>query len=534
MEKRRGNKVHYFIRKTKYFILLVLFIILISVSVSGQKINPDGYNKFYYPNGQISSEGNMKNGKPDGYWKTYYVTGILKSEGLRVNHELDSLWVFYNQLGDTIEKINYKYGKKNGFDFRYGYDVKKNATYKGYISSRELYLNDKKEGTTYYYYSNKAIKRKENYVNGKLQGLAYEYLENGEINTLLEYNNGYLINREKINRKDKNNLKQGIWKEFYKNGKIHIEKNFLDDKLNGYYKEYDERGNLKLTLQYIDNKIVKDNVSETDQIEIRNKYDSSGILIESGAYLKNIPVGIQRKYSKEGNVISAQVNNNEGKIISKGIIDEKGIKKGPWIDFYENGSKKDQGNYSENKRKGTWTFYDKKNKIEQDGNYRNGRINGTWKWYYPSGNLLRVENYFNGKEDGPTIEYSDSGKILIKGEYISGEKENEWLYQIGDITQRGSYITGLKEGLWKSYFKDNTLQYEGNYVKGLADGKHKYYFPNGAIKEEQYYVMGSKEKVWKKYNQEGNIIITISYKNDIEKRINGVKVNLVPDVKRIK
>jgi len=44
MEKRRGSKVHYFIRKTKYFILLVLFIILISVSASGQKINPDGYN----------------------------------------------------------------------------------------------------------------------------------------------------------------------------------------------------------------------------------------------------------------------------------------------------------------------------------------------------------------------------------------------------------------------------------------------------------------------------------------------------------
>ena len=55
----------------------------------------------------VSSEGLIKNGKPEGFWKSYYVTGIKKSEGKRTNFLLDSIWVFYDQAGDTTEKINY-------------------------------------------------------------------------------------------------------------------------------------------------------------------------------------------------------------------------------------------------------------------------------------------------------------------------------------------------------------------------------------------------------------------------------------------
>ena len=66
----------------------------------------NGYQIFKYPNGAVSSEGIMKDGKPEGFWKSYYVTGIKKSEGKRTNFLLDSIWIFYDQAGDTTEKIN--------------------------------------------------------------------------------------------------------------------------------------------------------------------------------------------------------------------------------------------------------------------------------------------------------------------------------------------------------------------------------------------------------------------------------------------
>jgi len=38
--------------------------------------------------------------------------------------------------------------------------------------------------------------------------------------------------------------------------------------------------------------------------------------------------------------------------------------------------------------------------------------------------------------------------------------------------------------------------------------------------------MGIREKIWKKYDPEGNLVMTITYKNDEEQRINGIKINL--------
>ena len=512
---------------------ILLLVFLVSSNLAGQGIISNGYNKFYYPNGQISSEGYMKNGKPDGYWKTYYVTGVLKSEGKRINHLLDSVWIFYNQVGDIIEKINFQYGKKSGYYYTYKYDSKNSS--EGYIASKELYINDKKEGSSSSYYSENRIHRTINYVNGKKQGIAFEYSENGTIISILEYHNNYLFNREKVNRADNNSLKQGIWKEFSPDGKIHFERTYLDDQLNGYYKEYDRNGNLIFAIRYENGKIINEKADETDEIEIRNTYDENGILVASGPFKENVPVGIHRKYRKDGNVTESTIYNDSGRIISTGIVNEKGEKEGDWTDFYPTGEKRDEGKYTNNKKSGTWKFYRLNGTVEQVGNYRNDRINGLWKWYYPNGYLLREEEYFLGKEDGLSVEYSDSADVIAKGEYINGEKEGEWYYNAGgDQIEKGNYITGLRENIWKYYFINGKLKYSGSYRQGLPDGKHKYFYENGLIKEEQYYEMGLRQKNWKKYDQDGNIILSISYKDDIEKRINGVKINLKEDIKRIK
>ena len=107
------------------------------------------YKKFNYKNGNISSEGFFKNNKPTGFWKSYYITGILKSEGKWNNNRLDSIWIFYNQIGDTIEKINYYLGKKNGYQYKYF----KIDDYKNIISSKELYVDGKRNDKSYFYYN---------------------------------------------------------------------------------------------------------------------------------------------------------------------------------------------------------------------------------------------------------------------------------------------------------------------------------------------------------------------------------------------
>src|SRR5512145_1989916 len=94
--------------------LILIFALMSAAAAAQGGAVKDGYQVFRYPNGTVSSEGNFKNGKADGFWKSYYVTGIKKSEGKYSSHLLDSVWVFFDQTGDTLEKINYLYGKKNG------------------------------------------------------------------------------------------------------------------------------------------------------------------------------------------------------------------------------------------------------------------------------------------------------------------------------------------------------------------------------------------------------------------------------------
>ncbi len=96
----------------KYYILLLVALCISFLSYA-QGDMADGYKVFKYPNGNISSEGTLKNGKPDGFWKSYFVTGVKKSEGKRRNFMLDSVWVFYMQTGDTLEKIDYLFGSLN-------------------------------------------------------------------------------------------------------------------------------------------------------------------------------------------------------------------------------------------------------------------------------------------------------------------------------------------------------------------------------------------------------------------------------------
>ncbi|MEZ4999861.1 MAG: hypothetical protein R2727_04070 [Bacteroidales bacterium] len=517
----------------KRLLILSSFIFAVAIfSCNGQGIDiEDGYHIFRYPNGTVSSEGNIKDGKPDGYWKSYWVTGIIKSEGRRRNFMLDSVWVFYTQTGDTLEKIDYLYGKKSGYYLKYKRDNLRGL----YVWSRELYANDRREGTAYQYYPDGSVNITIPYNDGKKDGLSKEYDREGRLITLYEYNDDFLISRQRINRTDKDGLKQGDWKEFYPDGKIKRELYYKNDLLHGYYREFNQAGIPVVTMLYDNGVIVEENVDDDPEIEIINRYDENGNLVYSGPYRGDVPVGIHREYNQQGAVSNSYIYNDSGTMMSAGIVDEEGNRQGPWRIFYEGGAVKETGSYLNNRRSGEWKFYSIDGKLVQVGGYRNGREEGTWIWYYDSGEMLREEDYYQGKRDGKFVEYAINGEILCSGEYADGEKNGHWVYTVGDQKEEGNYIIGLRDGVWNYFDREGNLLYKGNYIQDNPDGYHFYYRDDGKIKEEQYYSMGIRQRTWKKYDEDGIVYMTIVYKDDVERRINGVKVNLPEsDIKLIK
>ena len=435
--------------------ILFSVILLTGLIVSGQIANnsQEGYQVFRYPNGTISSEGLFMNGKAEGFWKSYYVTGIKKSEGRYRNFQLDSVWVFFDQSGDTIEKINYLFGKRNGYSYKY----KKDASEGLYISSRELFAGDRKEGTAYFYFPDGRIQQTLTYSNGKKEGLSREFDRNGNVITLFEYNNDFLISRERINRSDNKGLKQGVWKEFYPNGTIRSEKNYRDDLLHGYYKEYDNRGILVLTMLYDSGSIVKSEVEDQPDMRLRtnmmkttglNTADLSGIqcrLASTGNTVQTVRLKMHLFTTITAFSFLKALLTKPGNSTENGKISILKVLHGPKDSTLTAGGR------------GCGSFYNSSGKLEQTGSYNNGRPDGLWKWYYENGSLLREEEYFQGQRDGACTEYSQTGVIIAQGVYTDGEKNGQWKYNTGDNTEEGKYIVGLRDGLWKSFYPDGKL-----------------------------------------------------------------------------
>jgi uncharacterized protein len=510
---------------------IFLLTSIIFTNVTAQDAVRDGYQIFKYPNGTVSSEGLIRDGKPDGFWKSYYVTGVKKSEGKRTSFLLDSIWIFYDQAGDTLEKISYLYGKKNGYYLKY-----KNDSYLGlYVWSKELYAGDRKEGTAFLYYPDGKPQQSIPYLNGRREGLSREFDAQGNIITLYEYSNDFLISRQLINRTDSRGFKNGDWREFHPNGNVSKEMSYRDDQLHGYYREFDNRGRLTVTMLYDNGRLIEGQTNKDNEIEIINRYNESGNLIYSGPYRKETPVGIHREYDATGSISNSKIYSDDGLIISEGIVNEAGNRSGRWKDFYPDGTVQAEGSYSNNVRTGIWKFNNREGKTEQTGSFNNGRADGLWSWYYPDGTLLREEEYFQGRRDGSYTEYNSTGGIMVTGQYADGEKNGLWKFSSGDYSEEGNYIIGLMDGTWRSSYADGKQRFKGNYVQGNPNGTHYYYYPDGKVMEERYYDMGIREKTWKKYNEDGTPAISITYRRDIETAINGIRIKLPEsDVKIIK
>jgi antitoxin component YwqK of YwqJK toxin-antitoxin module len=482
-----------------------------------QEINPNGYNKFYYEDGQVSSEGTMRDGKPDGYWKTYYKNGMLKSEGNRENFELDSIWTFYSDSGKVAVQITYLEGRKNGI----------RRTFHENEIVEENFVDDVKQGTTMYYYPNGTLWKEINFVDGLEEGIGREYARSdGRVIKLMYYTKGFITDIEIINRIDKARMKQGKWIDFWENWNIKTEGEYKNDLKHGYFKQYSKDGVLLLTEKYIDG-ILQEDVAELAKLDIKTEYYPNGNVKIVASYKDDVPEGVRREYSEDGQVVAGYIFKS-GQVIGEGIIDDEGLRDGAWREYYPNGAVKSEGNYNKGKRIGQWKFYHPNGQLEQIGSYnKDGKEDGTWTWYFATGDLLREESYFNGMIDGYSVEYDEYGVVIAEGEYIEDYREGLWKFNYGDHKSEGEYLNGMRHGKWKNYYNNEVQSFEGEFIEDNPNGRHTWYWPSGIKKTEGRYIMGLKDGEWTKYNYDGTPFISILYENGMEKKYDGIRVRVL-------
>ena len=245
----------------------------------------------------------------------------------------------------------------------------------------------------------------------------------------------------------------------------------------GYIKEYFENGYLKFEGEYVNG----------ERNGKGKEYYKDGCLLFEGEYLNG-----KRWSGKAYNI------NKEKKYL---INDGKGFTKGFFGDFlyvgeFVNGERNGRGKED---------IMDILNDFEVfEGEYLNDRKNGKGEEYNISGYLEFEGEYLDDYRRKGKEYHSDNGDYILEfeGEYRYDRKWNGKGYD-----KNGNIIYELKNGNGKVkeyYFYGDKCNFEGEYLNDERNGKGKEYFFNGHIRFEGEYLndvrIKGKEYFHKLYN----------------------------------
>ncbi len=474
------------------------------------------FKQFTYPNGTVSSEGYLENGKPNGYWKSFNTNGMIMSEGNRVNFLLEGVWKFYDEQGKMKEEISYKEGKKHGRYRKYE---------QGILLSECFYDLERLDSISRWFYPTGQVKKSIPFVDDFEHGKGFDYDVDGTILGMQTYRSGVMVKNLKMNRTDSEGRKQGLHMEFYENGMTKWEGNYFNDLKDGYFKYYDKEGSLIKNERWIMGVLQQDD-ELAGRMRLKQIYnEEEGYVERVGAFRNGEMDGSHRVFDKNGNLVRNEIY-SLGKLIASGTLDSLGRREGEWLTFYEKGELKSKGSYLADKKTGPWFFYYRDSTIEQTGSYEEDRPEGMWKWYFQGQILQKEERYRNGLLSGNSIEYDSLGNVLAKGAYFEGQRDGRWTHELRDHKEVGRYKDGLMTGEWKYFYDDGTLQFVGSFIDGIPHATHVYYYPSGKVRVEGDYVYGKKEGSWRYYDKNGLLIVTVYYENGKEIKYNGSKIEV--------
>jgi antitoxin component YwqK of YwqJK toxin-antitoxin module len=395
-----------------------------------------GVYQEYYSNGKLESEYNYKNGKKEGLCKEWNSNGKLESE------------------------YNYKNGKKEGLCKEWNSNEK-----------LELECNFKKgekDGLCKEWYSNGNQKLECNFKKGEKDSLCIVWDTYGAVN-IYKYENGKSIPvlKDDLNQKllNKLNIPSIVnFSDLQERDDIYYYKDFKTIAFSGRIKEFYANGKLKLDFNFLNGFIV-----------LQKWYFANGLLAELADYEKRE----FKVYHKNGklrydseNKVTGSYSMSSGRYssgINKDIynINTSAYNRKGWHkEFYENGKLYKQFKIIESTDKYDYKVYN---------------FDSIYKEWHSNGFQSKKFNYLNGILEGSYKEWHKNGKLEIQANYINGEKEgayNEW-FDNGRLFIQTSYVNGKKEGSYKEWHDNGRLNIQTSYVNGKKDGSYKYWNYDG-------------------------------------------------------
>lgn len=151
----------------------------------------------------------------------------------------------------------------------------------GHLQKTILYSENLMDGEAKVFYPSGKVVEKYSNKDNKRNGDYLKFDTTGTIITMSNYENGFLRSEVIINRFDNSGQKNGLWREFYDNGKVQWEGKYSHGKLNGVVKKYKETGGLKEITKFEEGKL-DEAAEEIIFIELKQKINTDGSLLVGG------------------------------------------------------------------------------------------------------------------------------------------------------------------------------------------------------------------------------------------------------------
>lgn len=392
--------------------------------VNGKK---EGVETLYHNNGQISSLLNYKNGNLHGEALSYYQNGAKRSiekwkngSGIveeyyengaisKIKKIVKSEFVYFLRSYDNdgrLYEVKNLDAKGNGVSEITKSDgtVVNRGVYKDFHCILEKYFYESgiiKEVNQYKWEKgeNKSWLQKSYDKAGKLRKEDLHYTEN-------DYFKVYKDSLSEIchwqKKTGSSRYKTGYIESHYYDGKIAEQGNYKKDSKDGIWKTFYKDGKLKFI----------------------GKFVSNNPQLKDSTHTYYYPNGQIEKIEHYQIVESKHV---------KGVLSNYNI--GSWKTYYKNGNLKEITNYPEVStekndlpRKHFVYFENGKLKLEESI-LKDGRLTGVYKTYFENGVLASEINYYGGKKDGKATEYFEDGKIKFAAIYDwTRDNDDELIY----------------------------------------------------------------------------------------------------------
>ncbi len=426
-----------------------------------EKIKNTGFAQFRSLNGDLMSEGQLKNGSLHGDW-TYY----------HPNQVIQSTCTYVDGVETGTRKIYLKHGSLDYI--AYIESDRLNGFYKDYFNDKIMfdtfYKDDLLNGPFTNYYTNGGIKNQQFYINNALNGLRKHFNQDGSLYKTIQYIDDQIIDLKYhfggktytldytkqegtieipsspvVKRKIsiKGGIDHGSYEVIDTNNDYISRENYANNKLHGkiyYYHPNGQKshelnyhvGNLHGTqIEYDLNGMVtrRSELEHSNLVGIDQYFYPNGKVMNTKTFLNNVANGVEYYYNTAGQKIVAFHHKND-ELVSYQVLDKTGNLGDPMpfnnsvstiISKYANENPAIIINYAKSLRDGSFVIYSKENKKEFEKTFKYGYSDGITTYYLNNLKYMSAE-YDHGVQKGTTIFYDEKEQIKYSTEFANDEK----------------------------------------------------------------------------------------------------------------